>query len=63
MCFNATCDRINKQATKMNEAINRVRELHCKYDAACSCCDSAQYKCTHCLIDYPCPTIKELDGK
>jgi len=42
--------------------IQRVRQLHYKYDAGCSCCDSAQYECAHCLTDYPCPTIKVLDG-
>jgi len=62
MCFNAICGRVNKQATKMNEAIIRVREMHYKYNAGCSCCDSVQYECAHCLTDYPCPTIKALDG-
>jgi hypothetical protein len=44
-------------------AITSVRELHSRYDAGCSCCDSVQYECSHCLTDYPCSTIKALEER
>ena len=68
-CFHWTeagekcCDCGHLIEHQPNQAIERVRNLHYKYDAGCSCCDSAQYECAHCLTDYPCPTIKALDGE
>lgn len=64
MCFNSICDRVNKQATKMNEAINRVRELHREDSSGdCSACVvDAQYGAKM-YENYPCPTIKALDGE
>ena len=71
MCFNAICNRVNKEATKMNEAINRVRELHkpFQFDALSSkraCAECSQIN-KHGMsvfgVEYPCPTIKELDGE
>ena len=66
MCFNAICGRVNKQATKMNEAINRVRELHKKETR-----DSISF-CIACVDHdgngdswqiWPCETIEALDGE
>jgi hypothetical protein len=59
---------LNKQKT---EAIQRVRELHklvTENNAACGdldCCGEYEEwdMCTDCQCDYPCPTIKTLDGK
>ena len=65
MCFNVICNRVNKEVTKMNEAINRVRELHKPFG------ENNEW-CNHCEIgansgydwaDYPCETIKALDGE
>jgi hypothetical protein len=64
MCFNVICNRVNKEATKMNEAINRVRELHQKrsnnsisYCAAC-----VDYDEENVSPEWPCETIRALDG-
>ena len=59
---------LNKQKT---EAIQRVRELHkltTENNAACGdpdCCgDLEEWEmCADCQCDYPCPTIKALDGE
>jgi hypothetical protein len=59
---------LNRQKT---EVINRVRELHkpiIESNAACGdidCC--GEYEewelCADCYCDYPCPTIKIIDGE
>jgi hypothetical protein len=59
---------LNKQKT---EAIQRVRELHklvTENNAACGnpdCCGEYEEweMCADCWSDYPCPTIKALDGE
>jgi hypothetical protein len=54
------------------EAVKRVRELHKKVDANDSVCGDpdccGEYiedwtMCQDCYSDYPCPTIKALDGE
>ena len=66
MCFNIICNRVNKEATKMNEAINRVRELHQKKTrdgvTFCPACvdhdsDGGDWQL------WPCETIAALDGE
>jgi len=60
---------LNKQKT---EAIQRVRELHKEIDGNTSVCGDpdccGEYEegyivCGHCYDDYPCMTIKALDGE
>ena len=60
---------LNKQNT---EAIERVRELHKEIDANDSVCGDpdccGEYiegwtVCQECYCDYPCKTIKALDGE
>jgi len=60
---------LNRQKT---EVINRVRELHKEVDANDSVCGDpdccGEYiedwtMCADCLSDYPCPTIKIIDGE
>jgi hypothetical protein len=60
---------LNKQKT---EAIERVRELHKEIDGNISICGDpdccGEYEegyvvCSHCYDDYPCMTIKTLDGE
>jgi hypothetical protein len=52
-------------ASEYKQAIERVRELHYRYNAgtACDCCESEPDECVICGDYYPCPTIKALDGK
>jgi hypothetical protein len=66
MCFNIICNRVNKEATKMNEAINRVRKLHQKKTrdgvTFCPACvdhdsDGGDWQL------WPCETIAALDGE
>ena len=53
------------------EAIQRVRELHkltTENNAACgelNCCGEYEEweQCADCQCEYPCPTIKALDGE
>jgi hypothetical protein len=65
MCFNVICNRVNKEATKMNEAINRVRELHQKEtrDSMSFCSACIDYDEQDLFADWPCDTIKALDGE
>jgi len=60
---------LNKQKT---ESIQRVRELHKEIDGNTSICGDpdccGEYIenytiCQHCTDDYPCMTIKALDGE
>jgi len=56
-----------------NKAIQRVRKLHSPttvHDNSCGdpeCCGSGAggewIECEECFEDYPCPTIKALDGE
>jgi hypothetical protein len=56
---------------EINNAIKRVRELHklvIEDNAACGdidCCgEYEEYElCADCYCEYPCPTIKALDGE
>jgi hypothetical protein len=57
---------------EINNAIKRVRELHKEVDANDSVCGDpdccGEYiedwtMCQDCYSDYPCPTIKALDGE
>ncbi len=55
----------------LNNAIQRVRELHklvIESNVGCGepgCCgEYEEYEvCADCQCDYPCPTIKALDGE
>lgn len=57
----------------MSEAIGRVRELHKvievglpdgRFMGACSgCMEGVDYNNDYTFADYPCPTIKALDGE
>ena len=64
MCFNVICNRVNKEATKMNEAINRVRELHQKKsnNSISYCVACVDYDEENVSPEWPCETIKALDG-
>ena len=49
------------------EAIERVRALHVRRDEWCgyhesTLCEDAHAYCYECRADYPCPTIRALDG-
>ena len=43
-------------SSTLQASINRVKELHGKMYWA------ATVTCTECLVEYPCPTIKALNG-
>jgi hypothetical protein len=60
------------RANQAEEAIQRVRELHKEVDANDSVCGDPECcgeyiedwtMCQECYCDYPCPTIKALDGE
>jgi len=60
------------RANQAEETIERVRELHKKIDANDSVCGDPECcgeyiegwtVCQECYCDYPCKTIKALDGE
>lgn len=61
------------EKTKLQEVIQRVRELHRvievglpdgRFMGACSgCMEGVDYNNDYTFADYPCPTIKALDGE
>jgi len=60
------------KANQAEEAIQRVRELHKEIDANDSVCgdpdccgayEEGWTMCQDCYSDYPCDTIKALDGE
>jgi len=59
-------NQINAELSEAKQAIQRVRELHKPsemlgiWDAVCSVCTEGDL---HDYVEYPCPTIKALDGE
>ena len=55
---------LEQKYEELKEAVWRVRELHSKINGPAD-----DFICSHCFIDeyvyyeFPCPTIKALDGK
>jgi len=43
------------------EQIERIREVHAPFECRGGCC-VACIECIHCENEYPCPTIRILDG-
>jgi hypothetical protein len=70
--WNATAIQYMKLNKQRAESIERVRELHKEIDGNSSVCGDpdccGEYiegwtMCQDCYSDYPCPTIKALDGE
>jgi hypothetical protein len=60
-------EQLAEQFIDMSKAIKRVRNLHilepyCGKEPCCGKEPSCEIFCAECLVDYPCPTIKALDG-
>ena len=50
-----------QEIQELKSAIQRVRELHKNKNGLCNACEDT-YESSG-LKDYPCPTIKALDGE
>jgi hypothetical protein len=55
--FNALCDSYELEIYTLNEAINRVRNVHFPIPAKFGNISL----CGYCITIYPCLTIRELD--
>jgi hypothetical protein len=51
------------EAQRLQEAIQRVRELHKPTDCDCPVHSTDEIWCKNCYQDFPCLTIKALDGE
>jgi hypothetical protein len=62
--FESICDSYELEIRMLDEAIQRVRELHSEMngpadDTTCRACAVDEFN----YPEYPCPTIKALDGE
>jgi hypothetical protein len=57
MSIHAANLKLRDKIRGLEQTITLMRALH----SPCSCC--APKQCKQCLVNYPCPTIKALDGE